>query len=247
MSHASRRTIPNCRKLPGYVALLFALVGCEPSVPLVAEPREPVVFVILEIGSSAPQLARPVAAVVTRFLSPSTVDQRPVEQFVMRRASDGRLLDWRAEQLPTFGPSILTGNYVLADSTSAAGLGRDSLVPGERYDLMAEIDGRVVNGTVTVPQAPVPRVLRGTSADTVVWSPVAGAAAYQLPSGTLSTDTLWVGESRPVGTPYLVSALDPQLARYLQQPELAQVGITGALGLFGAQVTVIVEGREGEP
>jgi len=52
---------------------------------------------------------------------------------------------------------------------------------------------------------------------------------------------MWIGDRQGAGTRFFVTAIDPQLARYLRSPQLTQSGVTGALGPFGAQVTVSIE------
>ncbi len=211
--------------------------GCEPSAPLIAESDELMVYVVLESSPSdfAPQ---PITAVVARSATPA-VEFLSAHVFSMRRASDGRLFDWREQPTISIGIGQLSGNYVLAEALSDVGaLGRDSLMPGDRYDLWVETRGRTITGSVTLPGRPVLRLHRGVELDTIMWAPVAGAAAYRTPDGRLSADTMWIGNRQSAGTRYFVTAVDPQLAQYLRSPRLAQSGVAGSLGLFGGQVTV---------
>ncbi len=222
-----------------WVSALLFLTACEASAPLIADSDELMVYVVLE--SFAPGVApQPITAVVARSATP-TVSFISADLFSMRRVADGKRFGWRQQPTISIGFGQLTGNYVLADSTSGEVLGRDSLKSGDRYQLLVEAQSRTITGSVAIPGFPALRLHRGAELDTVSWSPVNGAAAYRTPDGRLTVDTIWISARGATGSRYVISALEPQLAQYLQTPSLVQSGIEGSLGLFGGQSTASIE------
>lgn len=229
----------------GLAVLGVALLsGCEGSTLPIAQSDSPMVLVVLSLRPPDSQ-PEALTAVVARTSAPFDYSLRPADRFDMRRSSDARSFIWRpVESQQLFFPFV-SGNYALDDSSSSLGLGRADMRPGDRYELTIETQGVLVVGTVTLPDRPTPRLLRGQARDTIVWSPVQGAAAYRTPDGLVVSDTIWTGPRASDTVRYTVTALDPQLASYLQSPTLAQSGISGALGLFGAEAsaTVAVSGK----
>lgn len=211
--------------------------ACESNAPLAPRPSGPAVFIMLPVSTASAEWPA-VSAVIAKSVTASGVQFVQASRFEMRRVGDSRLFDWRSQEAPQSSPFLgIPGNYRLADTTSATGLGRDALMPGERYSLAVEFDGVLVQGQVVIPGRPNPQLRRGSTQDTVVWSPVPGAGAYLDPDGAITTDTVWISERAPTRGAYTVTAMDPNWARYKRSPTSTQEGVQGALGLFGAQVS----------
>jgi len=227
-------------RLAGLLLAAFSLASCGDGVPLAPESTGPAIYVLLPVASPS-ATATLVTAAVTRSVSPSAVQFAAARRFEMRRLSDGVRFDWQQQDVLQQSPFLaLQGNYRLSDTATVNGLGRNSLSPGTQYSLVVEFDDVLVQGQVTVPQMPQPRVLQGNERDTVIWSPVVGSAGYLDPDGRFTGDTLWVSERRPSRVSYTVTALERNWARYLRFTTATQEGILGALGVFGAQVSATV-------
>lgn len=153
--------------------------------------------------------------------------------------------------IPRLVPS--GGNYQLAARMVGAGLGRDSLVAGQRYILDVVSQGRTITGDVVVPGRPVPRARRTATGWLISWSPVPGSAAYEvafvanggLYSQVRTTDTVF---TTPSGTAqYRITALDTSLYRFTSDSSVVRAGVRGSYGLFGAASSTIIGLKDAAP
>ncbi|HEX7051876.1 MAG TPA: hypothetical protein VF188_16840 [Longimicrobiales bacterium] len=169
---------------------------------------------------------------------------RTAERFEMRRASDGARFDWRIYPDLILDPGtassvqLIYGNYHLPDTSGPAGLGADSVLPGETYTLEIDTEGVALRGEATVPAHFAVSVRVRDGQRIVEWPHVAGAAGYFVGaypySPELQTDTFYViPADAPGGQPMLVTAVDANLYRYIADDELGRAGIDAGFGVFG--------------
>jgi len=239
---------------------LLTLAGCGAGDPLTPASPEPFLYLVLSTARPAalPQPDSLLSAVLMTTGTPLRSEYRTAEQFAMRRVSDGASFAWSARGLT--GPAPATyqfvtlagaGNYLLADTAGAAGLGRQDLAPGETYTLRIDTDGRTVEGRVTVPGRPVPSLVRRGDRTFAVWPRTAGAAAYLVDGETegrgavVLTDTAYVllydrRDGTPANPAVRVTALDANLFRYMSDSTLERAGLTGGYGVFGAVSTGVL-------
>jgi hypothetical protein len=235
-------------------ACLQSISACAKDSTLTPVSDAPFVFVVLT-SSQAPigGPSQPDSSIMGLLLtvgSPISSPFRRAERFEMRRASDGALFGW-AERTPSSnlggadfrGIDASDGNYLLNRTTTASGLGSDSIRPLESYTLTIDTQGSQITGVTTVPAIPQPRVVVEGSRRFIVWGRVSGAAGYiQGPSGFfqgfLTPDTLVEIRSdaqfQPPSFQFGVIALDTNAFRYLSDTTRASAGLVGGLGLFGA-------------
>jgi hypothetical protein len=179
------------------------------------------------------------------------------ERFEMRRLSDGARFAWRAidpprDVVPTVGPDEI-GNYFLPRSSSAAGLGSDSIAEGELYELVAEAGAHRITGRTRVP-GKIEFVREPADGDSIVrWRRTPGAAAYLVNLFPIlmkpADDTLIVIYRSPPlpGQPPLpplvvrVFALDSNYAAFAGDVRVDRAGVTGAWGVFGSFAWADVE------
>lgn len=172
------------------------------------------------------------------------------DRFEMRRTSDGALLDWRpntpAKPYVGLTRALLTedGNYVLPLHGAAGRLGRIDLVPGDQYELFVDVGAVAIRGTASIPAVPQAAFVDTNDALPVLsWKPVPGVGGYSvttqdfMPIFAFTRDTAFhfdgpIHNMSGVGT--IVRAYEPQAFSYLADPHVGRVGITGALGVFGA-------------
>ncbi len=219
------------------ITMMASTLACDPTVPLASHTNKSMVYLVLSLHQPAP--AQPgIFAVVANTGTPYALDLRPATRLVLRRRSDLATFAWRpATPQP---PGFVRGNYELLESSTPDGLGWRNLVPGERYDLEVETEGRLVAGSTQMPERPMLRLQRGLGIDTVFWNRAIGAVAYRFLDRNFEVDTFFVVAPRADTATYYVTAFEQNLHAYLRDTTLVRSGITGAFGLFGAQVTAAI-------
>ena len=234
---------------------LPSIVGCAKDSTLTPESEAPFVFVVLTStqaaigGPSQPDSS--IIALLLTIGSPISSPFRKAELFEMRRESDGAMFRW-TERTPSSGVmgadfrGIATndGNYLLGHTTTASGLGSDSIRPLESYNLTVDTQGSQITGFTTVPAIPQPRVVVDGTRRFIVFGPVSGAAGYIESIGSVSTGFLTADTAvelrsdgfnpPPPNSEFRVIALDTNAFRYLSDTSRASAGLVGGLGLFGA-------------
>jgi hypothetical protein len=186
-------------------------------------------------------------AVLATTATPVRVEYRSADAFVMRRASDGALFDWREDATASAVYTPFGGNFVLAESASTVGLGRNALTPGETYTLEVRSIGRTITGRTTIPARPQPVVIERPDRTRVVeWPRVATAAMYLVDTESELrefqheiVDTFFVlPDDRPEtpGVPqrFRITAVDSNWFRFMRDSSTVAAGLEGAYGLFGA-------------
>lgn len=231
--------------------LALLLLGCESTAPLINRTDEPVLNLVLTVGDLV-STETTVTALLATTGTPTQLEFRTAERFSMRRASDGAVFAWQEVSMPGLPnglPRLVPsgGNYQLAPRATSAGLGRDSLLAGQRYVLDIMSLGRLITGEVIVPPRPIPRARRTATGWLISWPPVSGSAAYEvafvanggLYSHTRTTDTVFAA---PPGTArYRITALDPSLYGFTSDSTIVRAGLRGSYGLFGAASSTIIE------
>lgn len=183
------------------------------------------------------------------------------EHFEMRRASDGARFAWRPIDTDRAAigavpdPFETSGNYFLPRQANAAGLGSDSIAPGEVYELIVEAGRHVVRGRTRVP-GPIEVVREPADGDTIVrWRRVPGAADY-----TVGLEGEGFFDLRRIADTAIVLRRFPNSPGDGQGPDAAIVvafdsntvarrsdfgaergGVTGAWGVFGSFTWTRVE------
>ena len=237
---------------------IAGLFGCADEAATSPVSNDPFVYLILvpePIPTQAPPPAdSSILALLVTAGSPARSPFRRAERFEIRRVSDGsvfrftnRNLELTLPPVDHRGVSIESANYVLKHANSlGGGLGSSALLPLDSYDLLIETEGRVINGRVTIPQRPSPRLVMSGTKRFVVFSPAAGAAAYFVSADTeLAPDRfvkdtivelLYDRDARFITAPpeFRVTALDANLFLYLSDANTSKAGVDGGLGLFGA-------------
>lgn len=220
-----------------------ALAACSGDITF-QENRKPFLYLVLNEFTPAGGPEQP--ALLLRQIRADSAAYLEADRFEMRRTSDGAQFDWRNEHLFGFVPfedvtsaNLSQANYILADSLSARGLGRDSLEPGATYEVRITTERTEITGTVTIPDS-FSVTIAGQGADRrAVWPDVDGAGGYSVRlaelegSGTFlqrDTSISLSAESRRI----TVRAVDPQAFRYLIDPNLRSSGVRGGLGVLGA-------------
>lgn len=217
--------------------------ACD-SNPIVPETRRP--FLYLVLNQTVERDGEPVQpAFLLTILRADSVVHRGAERFEMRRLSDGAPFDWGTERTDVplaFGsaaPGLRTANWLLADSSTGAGLGRPSLEPGQTYELVIETGGEEIRGQATIPDTFSVSVVERDGGRTAVWPTVEGAAAYSVdaagagePFHTLQRDTTFVLADS--ATALSVIAVGPNTHRFITDETARRAGVEGGLGVFGA-------------
>lgn len=206
------------------------------------ETRHPFVYLILNQvaeGSGGRQVA-----LVLTMVRPDSVVYRDAESFEMRRVSDGAEFAWREERLVIsdglYGSSprrVQDGNWLLADSSTAGGLGYPSLEPGDTYALRVVTGDRTITGRATIPDTFSIRVVDREGDSVAVWPSVDGAAGYAVdsPESLLASFTMDTTHRLEPGQSYVqVWAVGPRAFRYATNDTVRRAGIEGGLGVFGA-------------
>ena len=232
----------------GLALALAVLPGaCSWDEPLVPTSDAPFLYLVLNqrsssyYGSVEPQQL----ALLLTVASPlEPMPYRSAERFEMRRASDGRRFGWQALPVGSIDPGtaesvgLHMGNYHLPDSATTAGLGAADLRPGESYELEIETEGVVVRGKVTIPAAFTARVEVRDGRRIVTWPSVPGAGGYVVGAHPYSRepqpDTFYVVPPDSPPGPMTITAVDPNLYRYLTDENLGRSGIDAGYGVFGA-------------
>ena len=169
------------------------------------------------------------------------------ERFEMTRVSDGARFAWRAVDTETDGVGIggaATGNYFLPRSGGTAGLGSDSIVEGELYELVVEAGPHRIIGRTRVP-GKIEFVREAADDDTIVrWRRTPGAAQYLVAAEYIASisqleDTMLVVRwpepfpDDPLPRRIVVIALDTNQAAF-RDTRVERAGITGGWGVFGS-------------
>ena len=231
------------------LALASAAVSgaCSWDEPLVPTSDAPFLYLVLNqrsssyYGSVEPQQL----ALLLTVASPlEPMPYRSAERFEMRRASDGRRFGWQALPVGSIDPGtaesvgLHMGNYHLPDSATTAGLGAADLRPGESYELEIETEGVVVRGKVTIPAAFTAKVEVRDGRRIATWPSVPGAGGYLVGAYPYSRepqcDTFYVVPADSPPGPMTITAVDPNLYRYLTDENLGRSGIDAGYGVFGA-------------
>lgn len=243
----------HARVVASVVLAAFA-IGCAGEVTSVMRSEEPMFVLVLDpdtvrARSDSILGRRPdLRALLATSGTPLAVEFRSAERFDMRRDADGALFDWREDPQPDGLFLPIVGNYVLAESASAQGLGRRDLRAGESYTLEILTGGRTIVGRTTIPAHPSARLVeRGDGSRVVEWSRDATVGGYLVHAETdkepehLTTDTFYVlREDLPAAllpaTPrFRVTAVDSNWYRFLMDSSSHAAGIDGARGVFGAR------------
>jgi hypothetical protein len=225
-------------------AALATVCACHAEVPVAVTTDVPMVYLLLtpdSLDGLFPELRAVVANIGGPGLVP--IDYLTADRFTMRRKSDGIAFNWYAvPAMGIYAPS--GGNYALAESASAAGLGRTDLAAGETYTLEIPVGDSVITGEATIPEHPQPRLVELTDgAQMVVWPAAGAAAGYQLhvisPEEYVpfTADTFYLLRGVfPVGpgSRIVLTAMDSNWARYFRDNTAKSAGLTGAYGVFGA-------------
>lgn len=246
-------------------AALLAVLGCAGERALIGSSDEPAIYLVLERAPQpAPDGAPPtdsgLRALVVTSAGPQSPSYREVESFALRRSRDGANFDWRIEPatglVPTVNGSLdgpVVGNVVLPWTTTGTGLGRDSLLAGETYELRVVSEGRLIEGTATLPGVPQPQLQVTGMTQTIVWPRAALAAAYVLVADTeqlgavLTTDTTYTlrrdrpASQRPPTLRATVIALDANVHAMVTDTTRHASGVRGARGIFGGVSRAAIE------
>jgi hypothetical protein len=227
------------------------LGGCTADV-LVPHTNEPMVYLVLT-PDSLTGLQMELRAVLATTATPVRVEYRSADSFIMRRASDGALFDWREDATASAVYTPFGGNFVLAESASTLGLGRDALTPGETYTLTISSLGRTITGRATIPARPQPVVIEGPDRRVVEWPRAAAAAMYLVETDSelrelqhVIVDTFFVlPDDRPEtpGVPqrFRITAVDSNWFRFMRDTSTVSAGLEGAYGLFGATSRTVID------
>lgn len=222
------------------------LAGCDRPPTLVVN-TEPLLYLVLNHRVPAAQPPGQYALLLT---TGSVVEPtyREATRFEMRRRRDGALFAWRTTGRTGRAPgdysgiALVNANYHLPDASGPAGLGADSIIPGETYDLLIETEGALMRGSVVTPGR-FALTIQPSNPARVVWPRVAGAQAYSVEvSGQtapmLQTDTsLILPAGSETAFTIVVHALDPQLYQFQTNERLGRSGVDAGFGLFGAITT----------
>lgn len=176
-------------------------------------------------------------------LEPSSY--RAATRFDMRRMSDGVRFDWRVYPNLTVEPGtstsvqLLYANYHLPDSSGLEPLGADSLLPGETYTLEIDTEGVTIHGQVIIPEDFTVSLKVRDGERIAYWPRVRGAVGYFVGAypyaRELQTDTSYaIPADAPGGHPLNVTAVDPNLYRYITDDKVGRAGIDRGFGVFGA-------------
>jgi len=237
----------------GLLACLATMLpGCSSDEITFPENRRPLLYLVLnEVAPAGGGDVVQPALLLRQIRADSAVFVDGAE-FRMTRISDGAEFHWRNDRLFGSGPfedlgspEPAEGNYLMADSTTDRGLGREALEPGGRYRLRITAGDDQLTGTVTIPDTFSVTVRQREGDPVAVWPRVDGAAGYSVSgrsgspgSAVLQTDT--TAPLDPAVDTFTVRALEPQSFRFLSDPNAERAGIEGGLGLFGAIQTVRV-------
>ena len=202
-------------------ALVNAFAACDTVAPLVARTDELMLYVVLTPDTLT--LASPLTAVLATTGTPTALEFRSAEWFIMRRTTDLATFAWRevpaSTTTPDGHPRVVPfgGNYLLPEQSGPDGPGRQALAPGQSYVLEVATGGRIITGAVTMPERPAPVLIQRDTDRVVVWPRAAAAAAYLL---QIDTDVL--GTATVTDTSYVLR--DDRDARSL--PARPHFGIT---------------------
>jgi hypothetical protein len=242
-------------RLSVYASAALVTVGCHAAEPLPQFDETPAVTLVTtpEIPTrprppGAP--ARPDSGLFATLVTTGTPVRSPylrAERFEMRRVSDGARFAWRPfptqEDFVGYAPREL-GNYFLPRTTSAAGLGWDSIVPGTVYELAIDAEAFRLVGRTRMPGR-VELVRAPTDGDSVVrWRSAPGAAVYGVGGGDIYAVRRIADTAAVIlrGPPFLgespnivsVFAYDSNYAAFRGDVRTSQAGISGGWGVFGS-------------
>jgi hypothetical protein len=234
------------------LSLTGLTAGCNTDLPHAVRSEEPIINLVLTPDSVEGTFETGLHALLATTATPAELEFRSADRFVMRRATDGALFDWREDPNPrgTNGSFFIGGNYVLAESAGPAGLGRRDLAAGETYTLEVSTFGRLITGRVTIPARPQPRLVERSDGHRVVeWRRVTAAGEYDL-----VVDTDFIREHTTIDTFYVlrddaprpeahfrITAKDTNLVNYLRDAAVLRVGVQGAYGVFGAMSSAVID------
>jgi hypothetical protein len=235
---------------PRFALITAIAVGCTADPVVIPQSDEIFAAVVISPDAAAPSATK-LSAFLLRAGTPLRSPYLVATRFEMRRASDGALFDWRTVAQPDTavgnGSEFLRysqGNYELPRVGFGGLLGRQDIRPGDTYNLLIEVDGRLLTGVVTVPG--MPAILRSpalTIADSVVWRSATGAVGYSIvtqdffPLSDFTVDTVYRFSSRLDNTSSkgtTVRAYEAQLFSYLTDRHVGRAGLSAGLGVFGA-------------
>jgi hypothetical protein len=168
------------------------------------------------------------------------------DRFEMRRVSDGARFAWRPfptqDDFVGYAPRE-RGNYFLPRTTSAAGLGWDSIAPGTVYELAIDAGVFRLVGRTRMPDR-VEFVSEPTDGDSIVrWRSAPGAAVYGVSGDTyilrrIADTAVVIFRSTPLPeqTPNIISvvAADSNFAAFGRDFRVSNAGVSGGWGVFGS-------------
>lgn len=248
LSHRARRS-----PLPGMlIAAAVLLTSCDS--PLVAPPAADDAFVYIILGQGIPQPRERTFGQHAFLLKSESLVEPPTfleaERFEMRRVADGALYAWESYgyvgvSTDVYALSYSDANYHLPDTLTSAGLGADSIRPGESYSLEIAYPGGLIAGSVTMPDTFSVSISRHNDQTVATWS-ARGAPGFRV--RVPGHDPVLVSDTTHIVPPdastsdeeIIVEALDQNLWRYLTDGQTARAGLTGAVGLFGGLTTATV-------
>ncbi len=226
----------------GILSAFTLLSSCDAAKTLNPRTEEPILLLVLSDSASNP-LQPQLTALLANSGRPSRLEYRLAQTFRMTRERDGAEFAWRTSPPPprpggAFFPS--TGNYVLDERSSAAGLGREALRVGETYALEVVSEGRRIIGSARIPMNPTLKLESDGVVHRVVWQRIPGVERFLVFGPGLDafvpiTDTFVVLPRQPGTTStVLVFALDSSYGQYLRDSTVFSAGLQGAYGVFGA-------------
>ncbi len=244
------------RVLPALAACVFA--ACEATAPLRGFSNEAVVYVVLSPGPSVTHYApadSALHAIVATVGDTRSGYWRSVEEFTMRRRSDGAVFDWII--VPRVGAVDMTRlgrldedpgawNVHLAWNGTGGRLGRRDLSRGETYDLVIRADGAYITGSTTIPGALTLHMTSTGNHHEATWDSVSNAAYFFL-EHAVSRRYHWIADQhrtweitspadsvRDFAEWVLIRSFEPQLTATALSDRVRSSGIIGAFGTYGA-------------
>lgn len=229
------------------LATVAVLASCGAPDVLAPASEEPFFYLVLNARSlSQFSSGEPTqhALLLTTGSPLDAPEYRQADRFEMHRSGQTAGFDWRrySEAKGTAGGmdavQLLYANYYLPLESTSDGLGVDSLVSGETYEIAITSGDRSISGKATIPAAFNARVAASGDVRYIVWPRVRGAGGYDLSfsDGTtlLQRDTVFrLSPAEGHSGAVVIRAADENLYSYLAEPNRARAGIVGAYGVFG--------------
>ncbi len=229
--------------------LVGCCVSCSKPVELLGDSDELVAYVLLseEIQFNDSTLY----ALVASTSASARLRYRRVDEFQMRRRSDGAVYDWTVDDESGDVPFFETGrslngiaNVRLRGSGTGSKLGRKDLRGGDTYDLHIVVEGQEIDGVAAL-RAPLQIELTYSPEQvTASWTRTVVDEVYLIevttePSNHYTSDTSYVMQKTSFTDPppgviprVQVTAMGAPYFAYLADSTQRTVGLTGAYGVF---------------